>query len=52
MIEAGSDLESKNLAEKTPEGVIDSELEVYKAYVPSDERDFTIERLNMVKTLF
>lgn len=51
-MEAGSDLSIKNLAEKTPEGIIDNEIEVYSGYVSSQEKDLPLERLRMIKTLF
>ena len=52
LIEAGSDLTIKNLAEKTPEEIIDSEIEHYAAHLQTEDRDLTLERLRLVKTLF
>ena len=52
MIEAGSDLTIKNLAEKTPEEVVDSEIENYSKHLHSEERDMILERLVQVKTVF
>ena len=52
MIEVGSDLTIKNLAEKTPEEVVDSEIENYSKHLHSEERDMILERLVQVKTVF
>ena len=52
MIEIGSDLTIKNLAEKTPVEIIDSEIENYSKHLHSEERDLILERLAQVKTVF
>ena len=52
MIDAGSDLTIKNLAEKTPEEVVDSEIDNYSKHLHSEERDMILERLVQVKTVF
>ena len=52
MIEAGSDLTIKNLAERTAEEVVDSEIENYSKHFQSEERDMILERLVQVKALF
>jgi hypothetical protein len=52
MIDAGSDLTIKNLADKTPEEVVDSEIENYSKHLHSEERDMILERLIQVKSIF
>lgn len=52
LIETGSDISIKNLAEKTPEDIIDSEIAHFSGHLQTEDRDLTLERLRMVKTLF
>ncbi len=52
LIENGSDIAIKNLVERTPEDIIDSEIQHYSAHLQTQDRDLTLERLRMIKTLF
>ena len=52
LIEAGSSLTTLNNAGFTPEGVIDDEIQAYKGHLNGPEKDFTLERLTLVKSLF
>ena len=42
----------KNLASHTPEDIIDSEIAAYKIHCETKEKEYTLERLALVKTLF
>jgi ankyrin repeat protein len=52
LIEAGADQKIQNLAEKTPKDIVESEIAHYAAHLQSEERDLTLERLRMIKSLF
>ena len=55
LLEAGASLEEKNLAGRTPFEVVESEIELYRGYVDSNNnnlRDMSLERLQQVKSLF
>ena len=52
LIEMGSDLSIRNMAGKRPEDIVDSEIEVYSGFVHSKEKELTLEKLRIIRTLF
>lgn len=48
----GADENIKNFQEKTPEQILEDEVKAYKGYPPTKERDLTIEKLNVTRSLF
>lgn len=45
-------MERKNLAGFTPEGVVEDEIRAYKGHLNGKEKDYTLERLSVVRGLF
>lgn len=45
-------MESKNLAGFTPEQVVEDEIRAYRGHLNGKEKDYTLERLSVVKGLF
>ena len=52
LMKEGSDENIKNLQEKTPEQILEDEVKAYKGHPPTKERDLTIEKLNLTRSLF
>lgn len=52
LIKAGCDVTIKNLAERTPEEIIDNEIKLITAHIASEEKDMSLERLRLVLNLF
>lgn len=52
LMKEGADENIKNFQEKTPEQILEDEVKAYKGYPPTKERDLTIEKLNVTRSLF
>ena len=52
LMKEGSDENIKNFQEKTPEQILEDEVKAYKGHPPTKERDLTIEKLNLTRSLF
>jgi ankyrin repeat protein len=52
LIENGADLTIKNLVERTPEEVVDEEIDKYRVRIDCEEKSITLERLSILKSLF